>query len=118
MLAEVLLVVICIAVVGVIGIITQTASPLLLIQAGFWGLGLGLLVGLPTGFWYHYRLYEALGTRGAVPGRWWLSPSDFHSSLAPEQWGGIRPWYLLGVAAFTFSFGGGLIALAGLLLLG
>ena len=54
----------------------------------------------------------------AVPGRWWLSPSDFHSSLAPEQWGGIRPWYLLGVAAFTFSFGGGLIALAGLLLLG
>lgn len=112
---EAMLVMMALVALGVLGMLAETIAASSLVEVGFWCLGSGLALGLPAGFWYHYRLYQALVKRGPVPSRWWLSPSDFHSILAAQEFATIKPWYVLGALSFTVAFAGGLAALAGLL---
>ena len=80
-------------------------------------MGIGLGIGLPAGFLYHYRLYQALERNGTVPAGWWLSPSDFHDALPAAHFARIKPWYVLGGLSFALALAGGLSTFAGLLML-
>ena len=79
-------------------------------------LVLGLVVGVPTGFWYHVVLYRIVSARIAVPRRWWLSPSALHVHLTGAEQRRIWLWYRLGGIGFVLSVAGGLAAIAGLLM--
>ena len=81
---ELLLVVGAVVVVGVIGFLTVVVTPQLMIEFGLWVLAAGLVIGLPTGFWYHVVLYRSLVRRMTLPPRWWRAPVELHPLLAPQ----------------------------------
>ena len=76
----------------------------------------GLVLGVPTGFWYHVILYRCLQARIPLPRRWWVSPADLHPHLTEAERRRIRPWYRIGGVGFVLSVVGGLSAIGGLLL--
>jgi len=77
---------------------------------------LGLVVGVPTGFWHHAVLYRIVAARIAVPRAWWLAPSDPHVHLTDAEQRRIGLWYGLGGIGFVLSVAGGLAAIVGLLM--
>jgi hypothetical protein len=74
--------------------------------------GAGLLLGVPTGFWYHVRLRACLAARDALPPRWWLHPVALHGDLAPEERRDVLRWFVAGGAGFVLTAVG--CALAGI----
>ena len=107
------------AAVGSLGLVLLlatllTAPVLIMLTIGI--LFLGLVVGVPTGFWYHVVLYRIVSRKVPVPRAWWLSPSKLHVHLTDAEQRRIRPWYRLGGIGFVLSVVGGLAAIAGLLL--
>ena len=83
--------------------------------AGAVGIAVGLLLGVPTGFWYHVELGRALRAHGAPPPRWWLRPVSHHDALEPSELARALPWFYLGGAGFVVTVGGcALLTLAAL----
>ena len=106
--------------VGSVGLVLLLATLLtapVLIMLAIGILLLGLVVGVPTGFWYHVVLYRIVSGKTPVPRRWWLSPSALHVHLTAAEERRIRLWYRLGGIGFVLSMVGGLAAIAGLLIL-
>jgi hypothetical protein len=66
----------------------------------------GLLVGVPTGLWYHVLLYRALRPRGALPRNWWLRPDRLHALLAEDQLRRVMRPFRWGAAGFVLSIVG------------
>lgn len=86
-----------------------------LTQTGLVIFLIGLLEGVPTGFYYHVVLYRTLKGRGKLPAGWWWSPSRFHVHLAPEEFRVVRKWFFLGGIGFLLCIIGGLMAMAGMI---
>ena len=99
----------------VVFLATLLTAPVMIVLA-LGALLLGLVVGVPTGFWYHMVLYRIVSARIAVPRRWWLSPSALHVYLTGAEQRRIWLWYRLGGIGFVLSVVGGLAAIAGLLM--
>ncbi|MGH7166323.1 MAG: hypothetical protein ACREIS_12455 [Nitrospiraceae bacterium] len=116
---ETILVLCAIVAVGLVGLLATILTPELMTEWGLLGLFTGLATGMPAGLWYHVLLYRSLARETMpVPARWWVSPTDLHPRLAPEQLARIRPWFVLGGIGFLVSVAGGMLAMAGLLLTG
>ncbi len=74
---------------------------------------LGMAIGVPTGVWYHVKLYAALRPRGALPERWWLHPVALHDRLDPEDRPQVLRWFYTGGVGFVVTaLGCGLVMLA------
>jgi len=70
---------------------------------------LGLALGVPTGFWYHVRLYRAVRPGGPVPRMWWLRPDRLHDRIAATARAHVmRPFYW-GAVGFVLSIVGCLL---------
>jgi hypothetical protein len=113
---EIALVVMTLLGVGLLGIMTTILTPHLMTQLGLWILAVGLLSGVPTGFWYHVVLYRLLARKMMMPAKWWLFPVALHPHLTGDEVARIRPWFLAGGLGFALSLAGGLAAMAGLLM--
>ena len=113
---EIALVLVGIAAVGLGGVAGAIFTSRLLTGIGLGTMILGLLLGIPTGFWYHVVLYRLASAKASLPGTWWLSPARFHVHLSSAEQLRIRPWYRVGGIGFVLSVAGGLAAIAGLLL--
>jgi len=116
MMIEITLVLSAVVAVGIVGVMASIVTPHLMTELGLWTLLIGLVTGVPTGFWYHVVLYRVLARKMTVPPRWWLAPVDLHRHLASEEFARIRPWFALGGLGFVLSVAGGIAAMAGLLL--
>ena len=114
---EATLVLAAIGAVGLVLLLAALLSPPVLIVGAIGVLFLGLVVGVPTGFWYHVVLYRIVSAKIPVPRRWWLSPSALHVHLTDPEERRIRLWYRLGGIGFMLSMVGGLAAIAALLIL-
>ena len=101
----------------VIALITVAITPQVMIGLGFWVLAIGLLVGIPTGLWYHVTLYRQLAPRTTLPARWWRAPVELHVQLTPGELRRVRPWFLAGAVGFLLCCAGGVAAIAGLLVI-
>lgn len=112
---EIALVLATIVAVGFLGFLTTILTPKLMTTIGLVTLVLGLVVGVPTGFWYHVLLYRALSLRMALPAKWWWSPVDLHPHLTEQELARLKPWFTIGGIGFALSVVGGLAAMAGLL---
>lgn len=66
---EVLLVLGMLVVIGLTGLLAGVLTPLRMVELGLWVLALGLLIGIPMGWWYHVVLYRILASRVALPSR-------------------------------------------------
>lgn len=102
---------------GLIGVLASLITAQSIVETGLWALAIGLVTGLPTGFWYHVVLYRLLSRRMTLPRGWWMSPVQLHPRLGADEARCIRPWFRLGGFGFVLSFCGGIAALAGLLLI-
>lgn len=102
--------------VGVVGLLTTVLTAPVMIMLALGALLLGLVVGVPTGFWYHVVLYRIVSAKIAVPRKWWMSPSDLHVHVTDAEQRRTRLWYRLGGIGFVLSVVGGLAAIAGLLM--
>jgi hypothetical protein len=96
------------ALVGTMALLSYTPWDWLL--GGGLGLAfLGLLLGVPTGFWYHVRLARVLRKKGPLPRGWWLRPDRLHAQLADgERARVMRPFYA-GAIGFVMSVFGCLL---------
>lgn len=88
------------ALVGV-GLVGPLIPPHALMLAGGIVTALGLLAGVPTGFWYHVTLYRCLRPRMALPERWWLNPVELHPLLLDEERARVRAWFVAGGIGFV-----------------
>ena len=113
---EITLVLIAVLAVGLSGFVGTIVTPRLMTAIGLGTLMLGLVVGVPTGFWYHVVLYRLASARIPLPSTWWLSPANLHRHLTDAERRRIRPWYRIGGVGFVLSVVGGLAAIAGLLM--
>ncbi len=102
---------------GVIALITVVITPQIMIELGLWVLAVGLLVGIPTGLWYHVALYRELAPRMTLPPRWWRAPVELHALLTPVELRRVRPWFRAGAVGFLLCCVGGVAAIAGLLVI-
>jgi len=84
----------------------------ILLQGGALVFALGLVFGLPTGFWYHVALRRELLRVGGLPARWWLHPVRHHGRLETESLGRVTPWFVAG----GLGFGVILLGMLGILL--
>jgi hypothetical protein len=112
---EIALVLAAIVAVGLLGVLATVITPRLMTTIGLATLAAGLLVGVPTGFWYHVLLYRVLSLRMALPPKWWWSPADLHPHLTEQELVRLKPWFTIGGIGFALSVVGGLAAMAGLL---
>jgi hypothetical protein len=112
---EIALVLATVIAVGILGFLATILTPRLMTTIGLVMLTLGLLVGAPTGFWYHVLLYRVLSPRIALPPKWWWSPVDLHPNLTEQELARLKPWFTIGGIGFVLSLVGGLTAMAGLL---
>jgi hypothetical protein len=112
---EIALVLATIVAVGFLGFLATILTPRLMTTIGIVTLALGLLVGIPAGFWYHVLLYRVLSLRIALPPKWWWSPVDLHPHLTEQELTRLKPWFTIGGIGFVLSVVGGLAAMAGLL---
>ena len=113
---EVTLVLGALAAVGLVVLLATLLSAPAMIMLAIGLLMLGLVVGVPTGFWYHVLLYRIVSAKAEVPRRWWVSPSALHVHLTDADHRQIWLWYRLGGIGFVLSVVGGLAAIAGLLM--
>lgn len=98
-------------------LITAFVTPRLMIELGLWVLAGGLIVGIPTGFWYHVRLYRALAGRIALGPGWWRRPVELHPLLTPQEYELVGPWFVAGAVGFVLCCVGGVAAIIGLLVM-
>jgi len=83
------------------------------LAAGIVCAALGLIIGVPTGAWYHVKLYTALRPHGALPQTWWLRPVPLHERLAPGERSEVLRWFYIGGVGFCVTaLGCGLVILA------
>lgn len=86
-----------------------------LLEVGAAAILVGLAVGVPAGFYYHWRLYRILSPRMELPKNWWLFPDRLHSHLTEAERKSIRPWFAWGGAGFFLFLAGALSCVLGLL---
>jgi hypothetical protein len=103
--------------VGLILLLAMLLTPPVLVMLAIGIMVLGLVVGVPTGLWYHVVLYRLVAAKAPVPRRWWVSPAALHVHLTDEEERSIRFWFRLGGIGFVLSMVGGLAAIAALLIL-
>jgi hypothetical protein len=112
---EIAVMLIAVAVAGLIVSLAAIVTAGLTALLGLGLLALGLVVGVPTGFWYHVVLYRLASPKVPLPRRWWLSPGRLHRHLTAAEQRRIEPWFRIGGVGFVLCVAGGVAAIAGLL---
>ena len=72
-----------------------------LYYVGIWVTVAGFVLGVPTGFIYHVRLYQVLAPRGELPSGWYWRPIRFNARLRPEERTGVMAWCYVGGFGFV-----------------
>ena len=96
-----------------LGIVAAIIAAMLLLSAvwlspweslyygGIWVTVAGFVLGVPTGFMYHVRLYQVLNPRGELPRGWLWRPLRSNSRLRREERNGVMSWCYVGGFGFV-----------------
>jgi len=114
---ETLLVLAAVATLCGVSLAASMIPPDALLYAGGVITGIGLLTGVPTGFWYHVALYRALRPQGPLPERWWLHPVPLHARLGESERRTVLRWFVAGGLGFFVVVIGCAVVVLGLALL-
>ena len=76
----------------------------------------GLILGVPTGVYYHVALYRCLTPRGVLPARWWWNPTKYHRYLTIDEQRLVMRWFYAGGAGFGLVVLGGVLTFVGVML--
>ena len=84
-----------------------------LYYGGIWVTLSGFVIGVPTGFMYHLRLFQVLQPRGELPRGWFWHPLRYNSGLRPEERTHVMAWCYVGGFGFVVICAGLLAMAAG-----
>ena len=112
---EISLVILAVFLLVIFGSLSDLIPAILFTEIGIWFLVLGLIEGIPTGFYYHLVLYRILGPKGKLPPMWWILPQRYHVYLDEEEYPLVSRWFLLGGVGFFFAVIGGVLVFLGLI---
>ena len=76
----------------------------------------GLVLGVPTGAWYHVKLRAALLRVHRLPERWWIHPVSLHGEIPEADRSGVMLWFYIGGAGFVVTMLGCLVVTLSVLL--
>ena len=68
---------------------------------GIWLVGIGFVVGVPTGIVYHVRLFYALRATHNLPRGWIWHPIQLNERLLPDHRRRVMPWCYMGAIGFS-----------------
>jgi hypothetical protein len=85
-----------------------------LYYSGIWVTVAGFVLGVPTGFIYHVRLYRVLRPRGELPQGWYWRPLRYNSRLHKEERSSVMSWCYIGGLGFAIICLGLLTMAAGI----
>src|SRR5205814_662807 len=88
-----------------VGVLVTVLTPPLITVFAMATMCFGLLVGVPTGFWYHVALYRVVSPKVQLPRTWWIAPSELHRHLTDAERRPIYRWYRLGAVVFVLLAG-------------
>ena len=94
---------------GLIGTIVGIAALFALVPwhilfgLGLTLIGVGMLIGVPTGFWFHVMLWRVMRERKIVQPGWWLRPIRVYEGLAVDDRRRMTPWMYAGGAGFVLA---------------
>lgn len=88
---------------GLAGLVLPLLPAAGLVTAGIFCASVGLLLGVPAGFWYHVKLHACLRRRGPLTPGWWLRPVALHEQLSAVDRPTVLLWFYLGGAGFMLS---------------
>jgi hypothetical protein len=117
-MVEAFLVFAAVACLTLLGLVAPLVPAAWLVEAGWICTAVGLLVGAPTGFWYHVKLRSILHRGGSLPPRWWLQPVAHHGRLAPDERLSVMRWFRIGGFGFAVAVLGCALVGGGVLLEG
>jgi hypothetical protein len=102
------------ALVGAAALLARAAWETLFV-VGLGLMGLGMVVGVPAGWLYHVRLYQALAARDALSRWWWLHPTALHRALGAPDRPRVMRWFYIGALGFCAAVLGCFLAAVGAL---
>src|SRR5262245_59755595 len=99
-------------IVGVIALVIGVTALFALVSwyilfgLGIGLIALGMLIGVPTGFWFHVVLYRVMREKHIVQPRWWLRPIGIFEALSADDRRRVAPWMYAGGAGFVIALVG------------
>ena len=85
---------------GTLAFLVASLAPLTLVWLAAAVVGVGCLIGVPTGIAYHLVLRRELLRLGPLPPGWLWSPTKHHDRLDSAGIRRVRPWLWSGGASF------------------
>jgi hypothetical protein len=85
-----------------------------LLIGGFACTFLGMVVGVPTGFYYHVQLRRILLENPPLPDQWWLHPTRYHDRVKKSDRKRYQPWFVAGAVGFMICMLGCLLCVLGM----
>ncbi len=113
---EALLVILGVALLSALALLGPLIPGAWVVMAGAICTATGMLLGVPTGLWYHVKLRSCLGPRDELPERWWVRPVPLNARLRPEERARVLVWFYIGGVGFALCVLGCVLVLAGALL--
>ena len=98
------------------GLLAPVLPVELVLTAGALCSAAGLLVGIPTGLWYHVELHACLRRHGELPAHWWVHPVALHPLIPETCRGRVMAWFYVGGLGFLITVLGCGIVVLGILL--
>jgi hypothetical protein len=99
----------------ILGVLAVALTLELLVMLAIGCMGVGLVLGMTAGAYYHLLLFRQLARRGPVSRGFIWSPTRYHSVLQPEELRPILPWFRAGALGFGLIILGSVLLALGLL---
>ena len=89
-----------VAALAVAGVLLPLVPAEAIVETGIALIAAGTLFGLPTGCWYHVRLWAVLAPLDALPAGWWIRPASLHPRIPSDQRSSVLRWFYVGGLGF------------------
>lgn len=87
-------------------------SAAIIMTTGTTFIALGLILGIPIGFYYHLLLFQRKKLLGRELKGWWISPRRYHEYLPEKERRILDRWFWIGAVFFNIAMTGcGLVVL-------
>lgn len=78
-------------------------SGTIILTAGVTSLVIGLILGVPIGFYYHLLLFQRKKLLGRELKGWWIYPHRYHEYLPEKERRILNRWFWVGAVFFNIA---------------
>ncbi|MEK7851311.1 MAG: hypothetical protein AAB275_05470 [Deltaproteobacteria bacterium] len=78
-------------------------SGAIILAAGVTLIAIGLILGVPIGFYYHLLLFQRKKLLGLELKGWWISPRRYHEYLPEKERRILNRWFWIGAVFFNIA---------------